>query len=432
MSLEPMPPHTDGAPPPPSGRWRSELVVYYVIVGLYFYAFGLQFVLFPAIATFELNADGSQLGFAQLALQGPMFLFLLWGGLAAERARASTALLLLHLGLAVPSVVLAWLLATHRLTFDLLVSYALVVGTFAAFMMPVRDAALNGCFDRSAPHTRIINLAQAATIVAAVQLGAQIAGILTARMASVDPTPFLLLQAGVLTAAGLMALLLRAPKPQKRPRSITLAFREIGDGLSYAFRNPVMGPMLWSAGYVGVFIIGALQPLFSILVRDVYRGGTDDLGTLFALFGGASFISAALLSRSPPLQRPGRALIGSHLLSAAALYSIAMPLPFWAFGVVAFCWGLAAGVAISMSRSIVQNAASTAYLGRVLAVYTMGFMGAAPIGAYGVGILAELAGPRLAALAPATGLVLACVALAVWSPIWRMTAADAHHARDVT
>jgi MFS family permease len=59
-------------------------------------------------------------------------------------------------------------------------------------------------------------------------------------------------------------------------------------------------------------------------------------------------------------------------------------------------------------------------LGRVLAVYAMGFMGGAPLGSFVIGFLAEAYGPRAAALAPAIGLMAAAVALAVFSPIWRM------------
>jgi hypothetical protein len=86
-------------------------------------------------------------------------------------------------------------------------------------------------------------------------------------------------------------------------------------------------------------------------------------------------------------------------------------------------WGLAAGVAISMSRTIVQGAANQQYLGRVLAVYSMGFMGGAPIGSAIVGFAASELGPTTAALIPATGLALAAIALAMLTPLWRHVSA---------
>jgi hypothetical protein len=55
----------------------------------------------------------------------------------------------------------------------------------------------------------------------------------------------------------------------------------------------------------------------------------------------------------------------------------------------------------------------------VLAVYSMGFMGGAPIGSALVGFAASQWGARTAALAPAIGLALAALALAILTPLWR-------------
>jgi predicted MFS family arabinose efflux permease len=91
-------------------------------------------------------------------------------------------------------------------------------------------------------------------------------------------------------------------------------------------------------------------------------------------------------------------------------------------------WGFAAGVSISTSRTIVQGAAGQRYLGRVLAVYSMGFMGGAPIGSALVGFAAGEFGPRAAAFAPAIGLAVAAIALATFTPLWRYRPAPALNA----
>jgi hypothetical protein len=55
----------------------------------------------------------------------------------------------------------------------------------------------------------------------------------------------------------------------------------------------------------------------------------------------------------------------------------------------------------------------------VLAVYSMGFMGGAPLGSIIVGFAASELGPRAAALIPGAGLTLAAIALAFLTPLWR-------------
>lgn len=401
----------------------SELTIYYLLVGLYFFAFGMQFVLFPSLVAFSLGATPAGVGLAQSALSAPMFAFLLFGGLLAERARAGTTLATLNFAFAIATIGLSWIVASGGLTYYVLIGYAILVGASAAFMMPVRDAALNGVVLREAALGRHTPIATAAAATTAVQIGAQIAGILAARFAGANPAPYIALQAIVLALAALVSLALRAPKPTGHERTVAGALRDVREGLAYAFRDPVMSPMLISAAYVGVFIIGSFQVLFPIIVRDAYGGDAQTqagrLGALFACFWGASFVSAVLLSRLKPLRQPGRALIVSHLIGAAALFTFAFHKPFLAFAAIVVAWGLAAGVAISMSRTIVQSAAGQRYLGRVLAVYSMGFMGGAPVGSAIVGFAAGEMGPRLAALIPAGGLALASSALALTTPLWR-------------
>lgn len=397
-----------------------EILAYYVVVFLYFFAFGLQAVVFPSIVTFVLEEDARRLGFAQMALSAPFFALLLFGGLLAERVRAGRALFVLQLLFAAPPVALAIAATTHAISYASAIGYALVMGSLAAFMLPVRDAALNGVVAREGARGRVIPLTRAAAVATAVQLGAQIAGLLTGALSQTNPAPFLLLQAATVVVAGVIALQLRGEKPVVEARTVKAAFGDIGAGLRYAFRDPVMGPMLWTAAYIGVFIIGSFQVLFPLIVRDSYGGGTEALGRLFATFFGASFVSAVIVGRLPPFKYPGRALLISHMLAAAILATFAIEKPLWAFTALVVVWGLGAGVTMSTSRTITQAGADPKYLGRVLAIYSMGFMGGAPIGSYLIGQAAFQFGPRMAAIFPAIGLTCAAVALAVFSPIWKM------------
>lgn len=401
----------------------SELNLYYLLVACYFFAFGMQFVLFPSLVAFVLSATPAGIGLAQSALSAPMFCLLLFGGLLAERARAGPTLAKLNLAFALMSLALCGIIASHALTYELLIGYAIVVGCCAAFMMPVRDAALNGIVAREAEFGKYTPIATAAAVTTAVQIGAQIAGILAASRAGSNPAPYLALQALVLLIGAAICLGLQAPKPHGHERTVIGAFRDLREGLVYAFRDPVMSPMLISAAYVGVFVIGSFQVLFPLIVREAYgddpRAQGSQLSTLFACFWGASFVSAVVLSRLKPLQQPGRALIISHLIGAVALFTFGFHKPFTVFALVVVLWGFAAGVAISTSRTIVQSAAGQRYLGRVLAVYSMGFMGGAPIGSAIVGFAAGEFGPRTAAFAPAIGLALAALALALFTPLWR-------------
>jgi hypothetical protein len=83
------------------------------------------------------------------------------------------------------------------------------------------------------------------------------------------------------------------------------------------------------------------------------------LSYIFASLGGWWLLSKMI-------RRPGSPMNAEQLDSFIT----------WAtLGVIVGVWGLASGVAISMSRTITQSAASPTFLGRVLAIYSLGFFG---------------------------------------------------------
>ncbi|HVY85017.1 MAG TPA: MFS transporter [Caulobacterales bacterium] len=405
------------------GRLRSELRLYYLLAGTYFFAFGMQMVLFPSLVTFFLAAPAKLVGIAQMSISAPMFCLLLFGGVVAERSQPGPMLAILHVLCGGATLILAGVLSEGWLSYPALIAYAVAVGGCAALIVPVRDAALNGVLAREALRGKHVPLARAAAMTTAVQIGAQIAGIVLARFAGHSPAPFLAIQALVLALGGGIALTLRAPKPTGHEKTPLSALRDVRQGLAYAFRSPIMSPMLISAAYAGVFIVGSFQVLFPLLARDVYGGAAttqaSNLSLLFATFWGASFVSAAALSRMPPLRYPGRALLVAHLIGAVVLMTFAIDKPLWMFAVIVAGWGLATGVNISMSRTIVQGATEPKFLGRVLAVYSMGLLGGAPVGSLLVGIAAEHLGPRLGALFPGFGMLIAASLLAALTPLWR-------------
>ena len=129
-------------------RVKSELPAYLMIQCSWFTAFGLQMVLFPYLITNRLGLDGTELGLANMALSGPSVIFLLLGGVIAERTRGKPLLMTLHLCAALPAAVLALIIATGNLAYGFMIIYGLAMGTVGAFMMPARDSIINEVVER--------------------------------------------------------------------------------------------------------------------------------------------------------------------------------------------------------------------------------------------------------------------------------------------
>ncbi len=420
-------------------RVKIELPAYLLVQCSWFMAFGLQMVLFPYLITGQnhLHMDGLALGLANMALSGPSVVFLLLGGVVAERADGRRLLIVLQLLAAVPAVALATFVTRGALTYPAMILYGLVIGTVGAFMMPARDAIVNEVVERRMRIGSGVTLQLGVTLATMAQFVAQIAGLIIAGYADkvtrmpgwmggfgVGPIPaeqLLFVQGGILALGALFALWLGKGRQVRTGRKgFGGAFADIGEG----FRAVRADGKLWSMTVlmfgVGIFVIGAFLVVLPIINRDVYGFGSDGIRDMFVTFWMGAFVSSVVLSIFKRIKRQGRLLLIAQFLGSTSILAMMWDIPHWAFLAIVFVWGLAAGISIAMSRSIVQDAAPKEKLARVLSIYQLGFMAGAPIGAALMGALVDLFGPQRIAIVPAAGMSVLILWMVFFSPVWNM------------
>jgi MFS family permease len=408
-------------------RVMVELPAYLFVQIAWFTAFGLQTVLFPYMLKNILNVSGTMLGAAQMALAAPSVVFILFGGVMAERADGRTLLVLFHLLASLPALALAWAMRTEGIEYWMLVLYALAMGTIGAFMMPARDAILNTVVERRRAVGSGITLQQGVAFATLAQFAAQIVGLWIGGFANVSGVwPLLAVQAGVVAAGAIAAFFLeRGRMIEPRPTNAKV-LGDIFDGMKCVRRNPVLLSMVISMFGVGVFVIGAFLVILPIVNADVYAFESGGLRNIFVTFWAGAFCSSIAISRFRNLTRPGRILLIAQFIGSAGILFLVAKVPYPAFISLVFVWGLAAGVSIMMSRTIVQAAAPPRLLARVLSIYQLGFMGGAPVGAALMGIVADAAGPQLVILVPSIGMLAMIVWMTFFTPIWKMRADEVH------
>ena len=422
-----------------------ELPAYLIVQSCWFMAFGLQMVLFPYLITIKLGLNGTQLGIANMALAAPSVLFLLIGGVVAERADGKRMLMLLHSLAAIPALVLAFAVHEGWLAYILMVSYGIAMGTLGAFMMPARDSILNEVVDRRARTGSGVTLQRGVAFATLAQFAAQIIGIIIGGYAdkatkmpgfmggfAIGPisSEHLLYFQAAIVAFGAVAALWRAKGRQVLTgrSGIGAAFGDMADGFRTVKRNPKLLAMTLSMFGVGIFVIGSFLVVLPIINKKVFNLGPDGIRDMYMTFWFGAFVSSAVLSVFKNIKRPGR-----FLLSAQFLGSMVILVMLWEgikdyhqiFLAVVFIWGLAGGVSIAMSRSIVQGAAPKDQLARVLSIYQLGFMAGAPIGAFIMGIAVDVFGPHKIAIVPALGMGVIVLWMVFASPIWNLKADEA-------
>lgn len=403
----------------------APFAAYLVAVFGWFFSFGLQTTIFPGVINYTLNETPERLGLAQAALTAPMLFLLPLAGVLAERLDRRKVMSGFHTLAALGAALLAWLLLNNLLHYSILVTYALVAGVASAFVLPARDSAVNAV-TRVAQRMGRANftLQKAVILTSLVQFAAQVFGMGAGFLAGLfGPGPLFAAQAVALIVGALAALLM--PQIHKRHRSSDTVWQSLKGGISAVVKSSVLAPMTLVMLAVGCLIVGGgFFVIVPVLVRDEYMGGYGLLSSLLVAFWVGAFFANVILARVGSVERPGVVLMAAQVVTVVSMGLLALPIPlFWLY-VLVFGWGLGGGVAITLSRAVVQENAPRDKVARVMSVYQLGLFGGMPLGAYVMGhIVAEL-GPRMAALIPMAGLAVVLVLIALLTPILQVKRVD--------
>ncbi|NWH09242.1 MAG: MFS transporter [Alphaproteobacteria bacterium] len=401
-------------------RSRAQLDLNWYVAGMasYFAAAGAQSVLFAWLITIPLGKPADAVGFAQMMIMLPLPLFILLGGAVADRRELRDHFIKMQALMFVPTVYLIGLILLDLVSYEALIVYALGLGTAAAFTMPVRDAALPAIAAASGA-----DLSHAVALSTGLQFGGQIAGLLIAGLATwVGPLPILgFVFAGfafaVYTATRLQV---QPPVRARSPLSVAAILGEVREGILETVMHPQIRPVSLLMLGMSVLFMGGFMVILPIMSRDIYGGGSMKLAMTNVSFMAGVAIATALLMTRPPVTRPGRAMLLALLVTFGALSVMHLAPPQWLHYSAILVWGLAAGVSMTMSRAIVQAAATPSHRARMISVYQLAMMGGSPLGAFLIGLIVARIGV-LDAILVMIGLGVALwLAMFFFSSLWTM------------
>ncbi len=380
--------------------------------GLFLIPGGIQMVLYPWLVAVHLHESPTRVGFAQMASQLPMLLLILWGGWLGDRVDQRRLLITLNAMMAFPPLIIVFVFQANYFSYPILISWALIGGTFAAFVQPTRDALLNRV--AGADIQRVV------TLTIGVQFGVQILGFTLGSLADqIGPQPLLLVMSTFMLAAAAATARI-PPMPPMPPPKAESPLSAIADGIRLAWQDSAIRPAIVQTFSVGIFFAGAYMVLLPLMVRDIYAGGSVAIATTFAANMLGTVSVTWVLIRIGRINRPGRALLVGAAVSACVLGLLLLDLPQWLFYGVIFMWGCCGGVGMTMSRTIVQEAALATHRARVMSVYSLGLMGGMPIGSFSLGLATEYLGVRNAVWIPVIGMLVILTYLSLRTDLWHV------------
>jgi MFS family permease len=346
----------------------------------------------------SLTGSGVAVGLTTALQFLPMLLFGAWGGLLADRIPKRKLLIATQATMALPA------LALFGVTWAGIATPAMVyVAVFAMGAVNSVDNPTRQSFAiEMVGHERVVNAVSLNSVIvqSARIVGPAIAGVL---IAAVGVVPCFAVNA--LSFVAMIAALWRMDPAQLR--SAPPAPRERGAiraALRYVRATPELAVPLGLMALVGTLGFN-FQVVLPLLARFSFEGGAGAYAALVSAMGVGS-VAGALATGARG--RTGPRLVAGAALAFGASALLAAAAPAMVFEVVALTMLGAASVTFAATiNSSLQLAVAPHMRGRVMALYSVVFLGSTPIGGPLAGWLSETYDPRLALLLAASAGLLA-------------------------
>ena len=352
----------------------------------------------------HLTGSGVALGVASALQFLPILLIGAWAGLVADRMDKRRVLMVTQSLMGFLALILGVLTLTGLVQLWMVFLMALLLGAVTAIDNPARQSFVMELVGRRQV-TNAVSL-NSAVFTSARVVGPAIAGVLIAAVG----TGWCFVVNAASFGAVLTALVAMNAEQLERAQRPLRARGQLVEGLRFVWSRPDLRTPLALLAVVGTLALN-FTVILPVLARDTFHGDASTYGTLFSVLGAGSLVGALFTAsrREPsvPLLVGALGLFGLFMLGAAA----APTLPLEIAALIPM--GLAAVAFQTTSNSLIQLRSEPALRGRVMALYSVVFLGTTPIGAPIVGWVAQHFGPR-AGLALGGTAVLVAALVALW------------------
>lgn len=338
---------------------------------------------------YRLTGSAAMLGVVGFAGQVPTFLLAPFAGVWVDRLDRYRVLVVTQVISMLQSFALAALALTGRIDIAHVIALSAVQGIVNAFDTPARQAFLVEMVDdrEDLPNAIALN---SSMVNGARLLGPSVAGVVIAAVGEA----WCFLADAVSYLAVIASLLAMRVARRPRPATDKRVLQELAEGFRYAFGFAPIRALLLLLALVSLTGM-PYTVLMPVVATGTLHGGPHTLGFLMGASGVGALAGALYLASRRSVLGLGRviplaaALFGAGLVAFGLSRSLALSLG------LMLATGSGFMVQMASSNTVIQTIVREDMRGRVMAFYTMAFMGTAPFGSLLAGMLAERAGaPR--------------------------------------
>jgi MFS family permease len=334
---------------------------------------------------YRLTGSATLLGVVGFASQFPIFVFSPVAGAVADSYPRRRSMIVVQTFMMLQAFPLAILTMTHRIQVWHVMVLATLLGVCSAFDIPIRQAFVAEMVGRE-------DLVNAIALNSSMMNGARIIGPAIAGITvSLVGEGWCFLLNGVSYLAVIVGLIFITSGNAVPGEDHSSRLDAILEGFRYVFRTQPVRALLLLLGLSSLMGMpySTLMPIFA---DQILHGGAKGLGLLMGFSGVGALLGAATLAGRRGLRGLSTWVMfacggfGTSLilfsLSRTFLISMLLLLPV----------GFSLMVQLASSNTLIQSMVPDRLRGRVMAVYSMMFVGMAPFGALLAGVLANLLG----------------------------------------
>jgi MFS family permease len=330
---------------------------------------------------YRLTGSSVLLGLVGFSSQIPVFLLAPIGGIVADRKNRQRIIIITQTVAMLLAFALAALTLSGLIKVGHIFAFAAMLGVINSFDIPARQAFI---VDMVGKEDLINAIALNSSMFNGARIiGPAVAGVLVAAIGE----GWCFFANGASYVAVIAGLLMMKVAIRPRPAHGGSPLADVIEGFRFAGQTGPIRALLLLLGVVSL----AGMPyavLMPIIADRILHGGASGLGVLMGASGVGALAGALSLAGRKGVAGLGRWVAFSSAGFGVGLILFSLSRTFWLSAALLVPVGLSMMVQMASSNTLIQTMVPDHLRGRVMAVYSMMFMGMAPVGSLLAGVLA--------------------------------------------
>ncbi|HMV43305.1 MAG TPA: MFS transporter [Leptospiraceae bacterium] len=363
---------------------------------------------------FQLTHSPAYLGYVGFASGFPSLLTLV-GGIASDRFSKKNVLLIAQVVMMILAIILSFLTYIEKIEAWHIILLSFFLGIANAFDAPARQSLVSELVDQDhltnaiALNSSMFNLART--------IGPAIAGI---TYSFLGPAWCFLINALSFLAVILALLLIKTSKRENTKLSQKTVLNDFREGFIFAYENKTVRILLLIIFISSIFGLGyvTLVPAWAV---NILKGDASTVGSMQAIQGLGSFLGALFVASIGNIHYRGKLLVYALFSFPFILFIFSVIRFFPLVLVTLFIGGFGFMIVFNLANAIIQRIVPNHLRGRVMSLYTFGFLGALPIGSLFMGTLAEYTSEPFSILVSSACMFIFVIWIWIYTPYLRQS-----------